>query len=360
MVSSIDILIPAHNQLDVCRDCISSLSDQTGGPYRLILVDNASADALASYFDSIADAEVIHLPTNRGFAGAVNAGLQRAQSHVLILNSDTIVPKGALAGLVRVLESAPDWGMIGPRSNSAPGLQQLDGLHFASAQDIEDFAARRAMEWEGHVTEAYRITGFCMLVRDRVVKDVGVFDESYRIGTYEDFDYCIRVLQAGYRIGIAQDVFVFHHGSRTFQGMGFVGKQFDSLLAENEQRFFSKWGQTALQLSEGACISSTLVADSRSAFEQGRSMDAMRHLARAIEAFPYSAAAFNDFGVLLWNQGQCEKAYEYFGRAVKLNPGYETAVENFMDSAAELGHLTEARAAYDRWRDAPNEWRLRR
>lgn len=360
MPPELDILIPAHNRLTECRACIESLRDQPGGPYRLILVDNASTDGVGAYFDTLDGAEVIHLDDNAGFAGAVNAGLARARGHVLLLNSDTVMPRGALMRLRAALMSSPDWGLIGPVSNCAPGLQQIDDPHAGDLSMLETFAKLRAESFGVRIDEAYRITGFCMLVRDCVVREVGLFDESYRIGTYEDFDYCVRTVQAGYRIGIAQGVFVYHHGSRTFQGMGITGARFDALLAENEQRFFSKWGATAMVLTDGARVACDYVARAREAVERGRVVDAVRLLAQAIESFPYSTAAFNDLGVLLWKQGAVEKAYTYLEHAVELNPHYQLAVDNWIEVASVLGRAGEARDLCDRWRNAPKPWRLRR
>jgi hypothetical protein len=47
---------------------------------------------------------------------------------------------------------------------------------------------------------------FCMAMRREVLEQVGYLDEIYGIGFFEDDDYCRRVIAAGYRIQIVDDV----------------------------------------------------------------------------------------------------------------------------------------------------------
>ena len=81
-----------------------------------------------------------------------------------------------------------------------------------------------------------------MFIREEAVDKVGPFDESFGPGNFEDDDYCLRMRQAGYRLRIARDAFVFHYGSRTFLGMGIVGDQWDQLMTANQRSFVRKWG----------------------------------------------------------------------------------------------------------------------
>ena len=86
----------------------------------------------------------------------------------------------------------------------------------------------------------HRLIGFCLLIRREVIDAIGLLDERFGIGCFEDDDYCLRAIKAGWRAVIAQDAFVHHFGGRTF-----VGNAIDhaGILRENEQRFREKWGQ---------------------------------------------------------------------------------------------------------------------
>ena len=61
-------------------------------------------------------------------------------------------------------------------------------------------------------------SGFCLLIRRAVIEAIGLLDEQFGIGCFEDDDYCLRAIQAGYRAVIAADAFVHHFGGRTFAG----------------------------------------------------------------------------------------------------------------------------------------------
>src|SRR5262249_7355735 len=82
-----------------------------------------------------------------------------------------------------------------------------------------------------------RLVGFCLLVRREVVNRVGLLDERFGVGCYEDDDYCRRVLRAGFRAVIARDAFVHHFGGRTFLGSGV---DYHRLMERNQQLFESK------------------------------------------------------------------------------------------------------------------------
>ena len=132
METPISIIIPAFNQLEYCRQCVQSILIHTQRPCRLILVDNGSTDGVSEYFDSVPGAMAVHAGRNLGFAGGVNLGLQHAEGHVLLLNSDTIVPRRWLERLEAALLCAEDIGIVGPRSNCVSGIQQIDGLELGS------------------------------------------------------------------------------------------------------------------------------------------------------------------------------------------------------------------------------------
>ena len=141
MPQQISIVIPAFNQLDYCKQCIETVLAYTHPPYQLILVDNGSTDGVSELFDGVRGARVIHSERNLGFAGGVNLGLRIAEGHVLLLNSDTLVPEGWLEPLERALLSADDIGMAGPMSNYVSGPQQIAGLLFESQDETEELSS---------------------------------------------------------------------------------------------------------------------------------------------------------------------------------------------------------------------------
>jgi hypothetical protein len=81
---------------------------------------------------------------------------------------------------------------------------------------------------------------FCVAIRRDVIAKVGLLDEEYQLGFFEDDDYCARARQAGYRVVVCDDVFVHHHLSASFGKLGTLER--GALMKRNRELFESKWG----------------------------------------------------------------------------------------------------------------------
>ena len=321
MPAPVSIVIPAHNQLECCRQCVTSIRAHTDVPYKLVLVDNGSTDGVAEFFDSVPDAVVVHSERNLGFPAGVNLGLAHAEGHVLLLNSDTIVPERWLARLLAALESAPRIGLVGPMSNCVSGPQLIPGLRLDTLDQINAFAEARAREFGGRLVDAVRIVGFCMLIRDAAFAAVGPLDEAFGIGNFEDDDYCLRVRKAGYRVCIAEDCFVFHYGSRTFSAMGFDAGRFDALLAQNEETFHRKWG-TEPGAPRAERVAENFLAEARTLAADWKFAAAIARVKDAVALAPHFAPAYCQLGALLLQLNDQDRAIEQFRRALRLDPAH--------------------------------------
>ncbi len=322
------IIIPAFNEVDYCRQCVSSLLLHTPPEVKLVLVDNGSTDGAGEFFDSVPGATVVHTAENRGFAGGVNAGLAHAEGHAVVLNSDTLLPREWLARLLAHFEADPLLGMVGPRTNCASGPQHINGLAFHDLEGISAFADQRAVEFSGQRVLVPRLVGFCLVIRDTTLAAVGTFDERFGIGNFEDDDYGMRVRKAGWRLAMAEDCFVFHYGSRTFAGMGIVGERFNALIAANADRFARKWPERGPRSPETAAQAGALQQAAQDAYTRGDLAAALARLTEALRLLPDDAGLHSDLGVVLWKLGDQARARACFERALRLAPGHEGAREN--------------------------------
>jgi GT2 family glycosyltransferase len=238
------IVIPCWNGLRYTKDCLASVKRWTPEPHEIVLVDNGSTDGTARYARSLGwkNLSVIRNEENLGFARAINQGISRARGrYVVWLNSDAVAAPGWLTRMIACVERAPWVGAVGPSTNNIRGLQEsgrqprLDQLpHFAEAW---------GMSHAGRARRAHRLTGFCFLHKREVVERIGLLDERFKLGCYEDFDYCLRLRQAGYELLLAEDSFVFHHGSKTFEGNNVAVSK---TAAENREVFIAKWCRASL------------------------------------------------------------------------------------------------------------------
>jgi len=234
------IIIVTFNQLEYTRQCVESIRRMTDEPYELIFVDNASSDGTAGYLESIPGAKVIRNAENRGFPAAVNQGIAVAKGdQVLLLNNDTIVTTGWLGRLLATLRSDAKIGLVGPVSNLVGSEQQIQ-VSYDNRAGLDGFAWEWGKAHDRELVESSRLIGFCLLIRRAVIDAIGLLDEHFGIGCFEDDDYCVRAIRAGWRAVIALDAFVHHYGGRTFMGSGV---DFGALMKENERRFRDKWAR---------------------------------------------------------------------------------------------------------------------
>jgi GT2 family glycosyltransferase len=337
----ISIVIPAFNQLTYCQQCIASLQANTQREHRLILVDNGSTDGVAEFFDVVPGAVVVHTGKNLGFSGGINRGLEKASGHVVLLNSDTILPPDWLARLEAALLTSEDWGIIGPMTNCAAGPQQINGLYFDAEATIYNFAEQRAAAFGDSVRETNRLIGFCMLIREEALEKVGTLDERFEIGNFEDDDYCKRVRAAGYRLGMAEGSFVFHYGGRTFAGMGLDGERYHEVLEANRVRYEEKWGIKLPTNVSPQRLAHHLNECAREALAAGNPTEAVRMLRAAVHAAPEEARHYNDLGFALWQDGKQEQALQCFLAALEQDPTNPDARANATDAAQALGKTVE-------------------
>jgi hypothetical protein len=241
----VSVVILAYNNWTFTNACVHSvltLSDYSN--LEVIVVDNASTDETATQMRRIASADsrikYIRNEQNLGFAAGNNVGLKAAAGHyVILLNNDTYVTKGWVRDLIRPLALSSSTGLCGPLTNNI-GNEQKVRIDYADMHDMERKTRRFTRM---HLRKRYKVKNlafFCVAIRRDVLEKVGYLDESYGLGFFEDDDYCQRVLSAGYEIVVADDVFVHHHLSASFNALGQEQKR--AQMLKNKAIFEERWG----------------------------------------------------------------------------------------------------------------------
>jgi GT2 family glycosyltransferase/glycosyltransferase involved in cell wall biosynthesis len=243
---SASVIVLCYNNLDFTKACLSSLERHTRYlDWELIVVDNASSDGTADWLREWArdrdDVVLVLNEKNLGFAGGNNSGLAAARGDVLVLlNNDTYVTVGWLHGLVRHLRENPSLGLVGPVTNNIGNEAKVD-LEYASMEEMGDAAWRYTSARFRQLLRTSTVAFFCVAMRREVYEKIGGLDEDFGVGFFEDDDYCRRVSAAGYDIAIAEDVFVHHHLSASFEALGAARKQ--ELFEKNKAVYEAKWGE---------------------------------------------------------------------------------------------------------------------
>ena len=103
------------------------------GP-EVIVVDNGSADgSLEMVAERFPQVTHIASPVNLGYAAGNNLALRRSRGRcVLVMNTDVVLPEGALDELCRYLSEHPSAGLVAPRLVNPDGTTQLSVARFPS------------------------------------------------------------------------------------------------------------------------------------------------------------------------------------------------------------------------------------
>jgi GT2 family glycosyltransferase len=228
--ATVDVIVCVHNALDDVRRCLESVFQWSSPPFSVILVDDGSGPETAGYLAAFAGSRGCRLIRNdaaRGYTFAANQGLRTSRADfVVLLNSDTIVTPQWIDRLVACAESDRRIGLVGPLSNTAswqsiPEISGPDGDWAANplpeGMSVEHLAREVARLAGPFYPRLPILNGFCLLIRRRVLRQVGLFDEvSFGRGYGEENDYCLRAVAAGWHLAVAADTYVYHAQSRSY------------------------------------------------------------------------------------------------------------------------------------------------
>ena len=232
------IVILTFNKISYTKKCIESIRKYTSkGSYEIIVVDNASTDGTISWLKEQSDIITIFNKDNLGFPKGCNQGIEIAQgSEVLLLNNDVIVTPKWLEQMLEALYSSEKIGAVGPVTNYAHG-QEIP-VTYQNEAEMVSFASEVTEKFKNKWSQKTKLIGFCLLLKKSVLEEVGLLDEIFTPGNYEDDDISFRILLAGYKLLLCHNIFVHHFGSTSFRND--ISK-FNDLLSKNELKFLDKW-----------------------------------------------------------------------------------------------------------------------
>lgn len=213
-MTDLAIVIVSFNAREDLAACLASLrAAPPSVPHEIVVVDNASDDGSVEAARAVPGVMVIPLERNTGFAAANNVGIRATHGElILLLNSDTIVPAGAIDALVARLRRDPSVGVVGPRLVDARGLPELSFGRMMSPRyewhrkntlrDIERGSAA-TLDWLRNETAREQVvdwvSGGCLLVRRRDAEAAGLLDERFFLYT-EDVDFCHAIRKLGRKV----------------------------------------------------------------------------------------------------------------------------------------------------------------
>ncbi|MFN3266376.1 MAG: glycosyltransferase family 2 protein [Deinococcales bacterium] len=235
MLESLTVIIPSFNGAQALTKTLAELKRQQLAA-RVLVIDGGSSDSsqavvLEHGFDLL---EV----QNHGYGHALNRGIEHSSTPFLaLMNSDVLMPQATLEAAVLRLQN-PRLGAVGPLPLCADGSRQhsFSFLYLPNHLKIDKPLPVKMLH------------GYCLLTRRDVLERVGGFDERFFMYN-EEYDWCWRVLKAGYALEMIPQSAIHFGGASTpknpdifFEGrrggMLLVDKHFPKWVAEPTRRFF--------------------------------------------------------------------------------------------------------------------------
>jgi GT2 family glycosyltransferase len=240
----VDIVMINFNGLKFTPKCIETLYKNTDYPFNLIVVDNHSTDGSAEYLTSVmkkySNIKVVFSDQpNSGFAEGVNIGLKNSSSpYVLLLNNDTLFfQKNWLSILLEALNKDSNNGIVSPKLlylddriqyAGASFNQDLQPYHIGRFKNSGCYDVEREIPWA---------TFACALIR-RELLGSGL-DEAYKLGTFEDVDFCCNARIAAWKILYVPASVVYHYEGATISTLDKV--RFSEQQKANVELFYGRW-----------------------------------------------------------------------------------------------------------------------
>jgi len=256
----LSIVIINYKTPQLVIDCLASLLPEiTELNSKVVVVDNASqddsCDLIQHWINDRACSDKVQLISsadNTGFSGGNNRALKAVKAeYYLLLNSDTLVRKGAINLLLDTAEKDDLAGLVSPRLEWRDSTPQESCFRFhtpvselissANTGVITKIFQRFNVPFEvSDKTAYYDWTSFaCVLVKAQVFKDVGLMDDGYFM-YFEDVAFAHKAQQAGWKVLNIPDAHIVHlrGGSSPVKSQAKQGKRLPRYFYESRTRYF--------------------------------------------------------------------------------------------------------------------------
>ena len=218
-MTSLSIIIVSYNAVADLERCLESLhAAPPEVSHEIVVVDNRSTDGSATAVRRWPSVRLIDAGSNVGFSRANNIGIRATNgTSILLLNSDTIVPPGAIDRLMAALAQHREVAVVGPRLVDGSGRAELSfGRMISPFNEL-----RQKLYPQGAIERMTRragrpdwVSGACLLVLRADAEAAGLLDERYFMYD-EDVDFCAAIRARGRGILFVPDVEVVHLRGRS-------------------------------------------------------------------------------------------------------------------------------------------------
>jgi O-antigen biosynthesis protein len=249
----VSLIVPTRNAMHLVRDCLESVQARTTYPnYEVLLIDNGSDDPEAlAYFEELARRGVRVLrddgPFN--FSALNNRAVEQARGEVIgLLNNDIqVISPDWMTELVSHA-MRPEVGAVGAKLLYPDDTIQHAGVLLGVGGVAGHAFHGRPRGAPGHFGRLGLVSGYsaltaaCLFVRKSAYLEVGGLDEAGLKVAFNDVDFCLKLIRAGYRNVYTPYAELYHFESKSRGREDTPAKQ--ARFASEADCMVSRWGET--------------------------------------------------------------------------------------------------------------------
>ena len=248
----VSLIIPTKNNLVLLRQCIDSILSKTNYPnYEILVVDNGTNQAeTLDYLKTLtAHPQIRVIRDNYAFnySALNNYAVTFARGDILgLINDDIEVTSASWLSDMVSHALRPGVGAVGARLWYPNQTLQHAGMVLVGgvARHVHKHLPKGEAGFNGRavLTQNFSaVTGACLVVQKALFEQVGgLNDQALAIG-FNDVDFCLKLVEAGYRNVWTPDAELIHHESAT-RGQDYSPEK--QRRAEKELRYMRKrWGE---------------------------------------------------------------------------------------------------------------------
>ena len=246
-MNDLTISIGSISNVDGLEECLHTVfsEDDPGFKFGVSLVLNGPQEEhrITQLKTNFPKVDIIRSQNKLGWCCTHNQTLKKFDSrYVLILDDDTLLPKGTLPTMVRFMDTHPEVGIAGSGATFPDGsFQKTYGLfsnlktEFFHSINLPSFWPERLYKNITSWKDVEWLTGQLLIVRPEAIQQAGFLDEFYYTFGVEP-DWCYRIHQAGWKVAHVPDTKIVHMGAELALHINY--KKHTSIVRSYVNRFY--------------------------------------------------------------------------------------------------------------------------
>lgn len=249
----VSILIPNKDGLKYLKTCIKSiLKLTTYSNYEIVIIENNSENkSTFEYYEKIKNHPKIKILEYKekefNYSKIINFGVKNVDGdYILQLNNDTKLITPNWLELFIGYAQQKNIGAIGTRLYYKDKSIQHAGIAIGIAGTAGallvnlEYGKHAYYGFEAITRNVSAVTGACLFSRRSIYEEVGYMDENNFKVAFNDVDFCLKILEKGYRIVYNPYIELYHFESKT-RGYDELDINKKARFDKEAESFKNKW-----------------------------------------------------------------------------------------------------------------------